>query len=54
MPFASLAQSRLFFSGGAGKKMQKAAPEWASKTDYKHLPKRVKKIKKKKQSYLGG
>lgn len=46
MPFSSLAQSRWTFAN-----KPKMAKEWASKTDYKNLP---KKKKKKKQSYIGG
>ncbi len=42
MPFKSLKQSAAAFSGALGSKMKKDAPEWASKTDYKKLPTRVK------------
>ena len=45
MPFASEAQSRAAFGGHLGKEMKAKAKEWASKTDYKHLPKRVGKSK---------
>lgn len=51
MPFKSLQQSKAAFSGALGLKMKASAEEWASKTDYKKLP---KKVKKKKQSYMGG
>lgn len=45
MPFVSQAQSRAAFSGALGLKMKKDAKEWASKTNYKTLPKKVGKTK---------
>ena len=45
IPFKSQAQSRAAFSGALGLKMKADAKEWASKTDYKHLPKKVGKTK---------
>ena len=45
MPFKSQAQSRAAFSGALGQKMKKDAKEWASKTNYKTLPKKVGKTK---------
>ena len=45
-PFRSEAQSRAAFGGYLGKKMQQSAKEWASKTNYSKLPKRVKHHKK--------
>ena len=44
-PFLSEAQSKAAFAGYLGPIMKSHAKEWASKTDYKHLPK--KKGKKK-------
>jgi len=41
MPFKSKKQSAAAFSGALGSKMKKAAPEWASKTNYKKLPVKV-------------
>jgi hypothetical protein len=43
MPFKSKRQSRLFFAT-----MPDLAKEWASKTDYKKLPEKIRKKKKKK------
>ncbi len=52
MPFRSEAQSRAAFSGALGPKMKASAKEWASKTNYKTLPRRIKKSKR-KESYMG-
>jgi hypothetical protein len=46
MPFKSKAQARAAFSGALGPKMKAAAPEWAAKTNFKSLPKKVKQTKK--------
>lgn len=46
MPFKSLAQSKWMFAN-----KPEMAKEWSSKTNYKRLPKKVKKNKK---SYMGG
>ena len=46
MPFQSQAQSRAAFGGYLGPKMQRSAKEWASKTNYSHLPKYAKTKKK--------
>ena len=54
MPFKSEAHSRAAFSGALGPKMKKAAKEWASKTDYKKLPNKVGKKKKRREPYMGG
>lgn len=43
MPFKSKRQSRLFFAT-----MPELAKEWASKTNYKKLPEKIRKKKKKK------
>jgi len=47
MPFKSLAQSKWMFAN-----KPEMAKKWASITDYKHLPERKKK-KKRKESYMG-
>ena len=46
MPFRSEAQSRAAFGGYLGPKMRASAKEWASKTNYSHLPKYAKTKKK--------
>lgn len=47
MPFQSKAQARWMFSN-----KPEMAKEWASKTDFKKLPMKVKK-KKNKKRYMG-
>lgn len=47
MPFKSKKQERAAFGGYLGPQMKKAAPEWAAKTDQKHLPMRASKKGKK-------
>lgn len=49
MPFASKAQAALFFSKGSPVS-KKTAKEWARKTNFKKLPKRVKAKGSKKGS----
>ena len=46
MPFQSQAQSRAAFGGYLGPKMRASAKEWASKTNYAHLPKYARTKKK--------
>jgi len=47
MPFKSKSQARAMFAGLFGKKMQKAAPEWAAATkSIKKLPNHVKSKKR--------
>jgi hypothetical protein len=46
MPFKSKAQSRAAFGGYLGSAMKEKAAEFASKTDYKHLPNKKKKKEK--------
>lgn len=45
MPFKSKAQERAAFSGALGPKLKASAKEWASKTNQKALPEKVKKKK---------
>ena len=44
MPFKSEAQSRAAFGGYLGEEMKDKAKEFASKTDYKTLPKKKSKM----------
>ena len=46
MPFKSKVQEKAAFAGYLWPKMKKAAPERASKTNQKKLPKKVKITKK--------
>lgn len=47
MSFKSLKQARASFGGYLGKDMKKADPEWARKTNFKSIPKKVKDKKRK-------